>query len=90
MTEPKYEFELLNCRKNNFVQFDTYEEARLYAHGHKSMIEYALIEGTLFSVYYKIPFTSRQEYDEFVNQFNEKTRPLVIYLLGRFHRSPPN
>jgi hypothetical protein len=88
MTEPKYEFELLNCRKN-FVQFDTYEEARLYAHGNKMRIDYALIEGTLFSVYYKIPFTSRKEYDEFVNQFDEKTHPLIIYLLGKFHRSPP-
>jgi hypothetical protein len=83
----EFEYELTNGK---FVRFETYEQAKAYAHGHKEIIDYALLGGILFSVYHKIPFTSRQRYDNFVNKFPEQYHPLVRFLLGRFHRSPEN
>ncbi len=81
----EFEYELTNGK---FVRFETYEEARIYAHVHKPIIDYALLGGILFSVHHKISFTSRARYDNFVNKFPEQYRPLIIFLLGRFHRSP--
>lgn len=87
METPAFEFELLN---NKYAQFDNYEDAKNYVYGNKENIDYALIGGVWFNAYSKIPFTSREKYNTFLNKFPEQVRPLVIYLIGNFHRSPSN